>query len=346
MQGPRAAEFERLVAVRIGVKYAIALNSGTSALTLALMAAGIGPGDKIIVPSYSFVATANSTMHLGAEPVFVDIGPEDYNIDPSRIEASISPGVRAIVVVHQFGFPADMDAIPAIAEKHGLILIEDAACSLGSTYGARETGCFGHAACLSFHPRKVITTGEGGMVLTDSKETAERVRRLRNHGLSTQSIDSQSGCVEAGYNYRMTDIQAAVGITQLNKLDEIIRLRTHFAERYSESISRMPAFRLPKWPANSIPNFQSFAVETADDSIDKRALLASMGERGIGCGPGIFPIHMQPVYAREHRKADLPETLRASERSFLLPLYPGMTNGELDYVVDGLKRALSEQSAL
>jgi perosamine synthetase len=346
MQGPKTAEFERLVAARVGVKFAIALNSGTSALTLALMAAGIGPGDKIIVPSYSFVATANSTAHLGAEPVFVDIGPEDYNIDPSKIEAVIDPGARAIVVVHQFGFPADMNAILAIARKHDLIVIEDAACSLGSTYGGRETGCLGHAACLSFHPRKVITTGEGGMVLTDSEETAERVRSLRNHGLSAPRKDSQARCAEAGYNYRMTDIQAAIGIMQLGKLDEIIRLRTRFAERYAESISHMPALRLPKWPADSVPNFQSFAVETVGESIDRQALLTSMGDRGIGCGPGIFPIHMQPVYAKKHSEDNLPETLRAAEHSFFLPLYPGMTDGELDYVVDGLRKALSEQSAL
>jgi perosamine synthetase len=292
------------------------------------------------------VATANSAAHLGGAPVFVDIGAEDYNIDPSRIEAAIDSETRAIIAVHQFGFPADMEAILKIAKKHALIVIEDAACSLGSTLGGKETGSFGDAACMSFHPRKVITTGEGGMVVTDSDETAQRVRELRNHGLSEAAGGSWAGCLEAGYNFRMTDIQAAIGIAQAAKLDEILNLRTRLAGRYTEAISTMAALRLPRRGANSTPNFQSFAVETLDDSTDTEALLAFMRERGIGCGPGIHPIHMQPAYAGKHRGENLPETLRASRRSFLLPLYPGMTDGEIDLVIDGLKEALMKQSAL
>jgi len=342
MQGARTAEFEKLVAERVGARHAIALNSGTSALTLALMAAGIGPGDRTIVPSYSFVATANSTVHVGAEPVFVDIGADDCNIDPSRIEDAIDSTTRAIVVVHQFGFPADMEPILAVAEKHGLLVVEDAACSLGSSYRGKQTGGFGDAACISFHPRKIVTTGEGGMLLTDSDETADRVRSLRNHGLPSSTKKAE--CAEAGYNYRMTDIQAAIGIVQLGKLDEIIRLRTRLVERYTKAISQMSAFKLPTWPAGSVPNFQSFVAELADGSADRDALLAFMNGRGIGCGPGICPIHMQPVYAEKHSADHLPETLRAAERSFLLPLYPGMTDDELDFVVDSLKEWLSKHA--
>ncbi len=343
MQGSKVAEFEELVAARVGVKHAIALNSGTSALTLALMAAGLKPGDRTIVPSYSFVATANSTAHLGGEPIFVDIGPEDYNIDPSKIEAAIDGKTRAIVVVHQFGFPADMDPIMAVAEKHGLLVVEDAACSLDSTYHGRQTGSFGKVACLSFHPRKVITTGEGGMVLTDSDEIAERIGNLRNHGISVST--KGAFCFETGYNFRLTDIQAAIGIAQLGKLDEITRLRTRLAERYAEAIPGIPALRLPKQLDETVPNFQSFAIELIDQSVDRRALLDSLNERGIGAGPGIYPIHMQPAFAEKHSGDRLPETVRAAERSFFLPLYPGMTEEESDFVVDGLKESLAEQSA-
>ena len=341
MQGAKTTEFEKLTAERTGVKHAIALNSGTSALTLALKALGLKPGDETIVPSCSFVATANSTVHLGGKPVFVDIGPNDYNIDPSKIEAAIGKNTRAIVVVHQFGFPADMDPITAIAKKHNLAIIEDAACSLGSSYHGKQTGGFGEVACLSFHPRKVITTGEGGMVLTDSDDIAEKVRLMRNHGLSPSA--NSGGCTEAGYNFRLTDIQAAIGTVQLGKLDKIVHLRTQIAEKYMEAISKMPALGLPKWPDGSTPNFQSFAVELTDPSIDRQALLAFMEGRGIGCGPGIFPIHMQPAYMEKHSGDHLPETLRAAERSFLLPLYPDMTEDQQDSVISGLREALADR---
>jgi len=344
MQGPRTAEFERLVAQFVGVKHAVAVNSGTSALTLALMAAGLRPGGKTIVPSCSFVATSNSTVHAGGRPVFVDIGPNDYNIDPSKIEAAIDSETRALVVVHQFGFAADMDPIMEIAEKYGLAVIEDAACSLGSTYRGRQTGGFGVVACLSFHPRKVITTGEGGMVLTDSDEMAQRLRSLRNHGLAAVEKDAQPRCAEAGYNYRMTDIQAAIGIIQLGKLEEIIRQRRRLANRYMEAVSQIPALRLPRWPDESVPNFQSFVVETTDESVDREALLAFMNGRGIECGPGIYPIHLQPAYAEEHSVDNLPETLRAARRSFFLPLYPGMSDEQQQFVIKSLSEATAELS--
>ena len=344
MQGPRTDEFEGLVADFVGVKYAIAVNSGTSALTLALMATGLSAGEKTIVPSYSFVATANSTLHWGGEPIFVDIGSEDYNLDPSKIEQAVDSKTRAIVVVHQFGFAADMDPIMAIAEERGLLVIEDAACSLGTSYRGKKTGSFGEAACLSFHPRKVITTGEGGMVLTDSEKIARRVRAQRNHGLAASEKNATARCVEAGYNYRMTDIQAAIGVVQLGKLDEIIGHRTRLATRYEETISALPALRLPKWPEGSMPNYQSFAAELADESIDREALLDFMKERGIGCAPGIWPIHLQPAYAEKHSNDRLPQTLRAARRSFFLPLYPGMADDEQEFVLSTLKKALVELS--
>jgi dTDP-4-amino-4,6-dideoxygalactose transaminase len=341
MQGSQVIDFERLMAEYVGVKHAIAVNSGTSALTLALMALEVKSGDKMIMPSYSFVATANTTVHLEGVPVFVDIGPEDYNLDPSKIAGAVEPDTRAIVAVHQFGFPADMEHISSIAKAHSLTIIEDAACSLGAEYMKRQTGSFSKVACLSFHPRKIITTGEGGMVLTDSDAVAGRVRSLRNHGLAVPDGGGRALCHEAGYNYRMTDIQAAIGITQFRKLDEIIKLRTMLAERYAEHISALSAIRLPKWPDDAVPNFQSFAVELTDDGIDRDSVLAYMREHGIECGPGIQPIHLEPAYAERYERVDLPETLRAARRSFFLPLYPHMATEEQDVVIANLKKALN-----
>ena len=344
MEGPKVADFEKLVAGYVGVKHAVAVNSGTSALTLALMAAGLGAGDGVVMPSHSFVATANSALLAGCGPVFVDIGQRNYNMDPSKIPSAIGPGSRAIMAVHQFGFPADMGPIQTIASEHGLIIIEDAACSLGSTYHSRQTGGFGTLACFSFHPRKLITTGEGGMVVTDSEEMARTMRSLRNHGLATRGERERSGYQEAGYNYRMSDIQAGIGIEQFRKLDEIIGLRTRLAGRYMEAISKLPALKLPAQVEHSRPNYQSFIVEVADESVSREAVLAWMNERGIQCTPGIQPIHLEPAYAGNHSAAVLPETLRAARRSFLLPLYPSMTDEDQDFVIDSLGKALDRRA--
>jgi perosamine synthetase len=309
------------------------------------MAIGLKAGDKTILPSYSFVATANSTRHCGGEPVFVDIASDHYNIDPSRIEHAIDSKARALVVVHQFGFAADMDPIMAIAKRSGLAVIEDAACSLGSAYRGRMTGGFGDVACISFHPRKIITTGEGGMLLTDSDVMADRARSLRNHGMAPSPESGEGRCFEAGYNFRMTDVQAAIGLAQLEKLDDIIRLRTERAERYNAALSKHPALRLPKWPGDAVANYQSFALDLIDESIDREVLLAFMAERGIRCGSGIRPIHQEPAYERQYAALDLPETIRAGKRSFLLPLYPGMTKEEQGLVIDTLRKALDRCTA-
>ncbi len=342
MQGPKVAEFERLISEYVGTKHAVAVNSGTSALALALVAAGLNPGDRVIMPSHSFVATANSAAQWGGEPVFVDIGRNDYNIDPSKIRPAADSMTRAVMVVHQVGFAADMDPIMSIAEELGLVVVEDAACSLGSSYRGRKTGGIGTVGCLSLHPRKVITTGEGGMVLTDSEEIAQKVRSLRNHGLTPAGASERPGCDRAGFNYRLTDIQAAIGIEQFKKLDEIIRLRTRLAERYRDAISRLPALRLPEWPDDSVPNYQSFVAEVIDESIDRDAIVEHMMKKGIQCARGIQPIHLEPLYREKHSGERLPETLRAARRSFFLPMYPAMTDEEQDVVIGSLKESLNE----
>ncbi len=341
MQGSKVAEFERLIADYVGVKYAVAVNSGTSALTLALAAAGLLPGDEVITPSHSFVATANCSLHLGCEPVFVDIAPDDYNIAPSRIRAAINKRTRAIMVVHQIGIPADMDAVMSIAKEHDLIVIEDAACSLGSRYRGRMTGSFGDAACFSFHPRKIITTGEGGMVVTDSADIAEYVRSARNHGLRQSNTCRAPEYDKIGFNYRLTDIQAAIGIIQFHKIEEIINARTRLAARYDRAISDMPELKLPKQAAGMVPNYQSYVVEVVHTALNRDAMIEHMKKRDVHCRPGIQPIHLEPLYAR-HASAHLPETLRAARRSFFLPLYPSMTTQEQDHVIRSLKEAVRE----
>jgi perosamine synthetase len=342
MQGPKVEEFERLIAGFVGVRHAVAVNSGTSALSIAYFAAGLHAGDIALMPSHSFVATANTAVHCGVEPMFVDIDRNHYNMNPSKIAPAYEPRVRALVVVHQIGTAADMAPLMQEARKRNLTVIEDAACSLGATYGGRQTGSFGKIACLSFHPRKVITTGEGGMVLTNSEEIASCARQLRNHGLAQKKPSAPVQCETAGFNYRMTDIQAAIGIVQFHKLAEIIRLRTELARRYQQEISDIAAFRLPEWPKDSIPNYQSFVVELADEQVNRNRLVHSMNERGIEAKLGIQPIHHEPAYRRYGSDDDLPETLRAGRRSFFLPLYPGLAEEEQSFIVQALRDALDE----
>jgi perosamine synthetase len=342
MQGPKVAEFESLISEYVGTKYAVAVNSGTSALSLALIAVGLNAGEKVLMPSHSFVATANCVVHRDGEPAFIDIARGYYNIDPSKIESAVDRWAHILIVVHQIGFAADMDPIMSIASRRKLVVIEDAACSLGTTYRGQKTGAFGEAACLSFHPRKVITTGEGGMVLTNSEKIANKAEALRNHGLVITGKLKQPRCEMAGFNYRMTDVQAAIGIAQFRKLEEIIRLRTRLANRYREELSKLEALALPKWPEGSVPNYQSFVVETADNSTNREAILGYMTKAGIECRPGIQPIHEEPAYAKKSIHENLPETVRAADRSFFLPLYPSMTDKEQGIVIESLKKALSK----
>jgi perosamine synthetase len=339
MQGPKVEEFERLIAEYVGVKHAVAVNSGTTALTIAYAAAGLQLGDSVFMPSHSFVATANAALHHDVEPVFIDIDPHHYNMNPAEVEPIIEPDSGHLVVVHQIGAAADMAGFVRLAAKYDLVLIEDAACSLGATFNGRQTGSFGTVACLSFHPRKIITTGEGGMLLTNSESIAESAQAMRNHGLM-QKGKAGPRCVAPGYNYRMTDIQAAIGVVQFRKLEEILRLRRQIAERYEKTIANMPAFELPKWPEGSTTNYQSFVVKVVDEAIERDGIVRYMNKKGIDSKPGIQPIHREPLYEEYADDDELPQTVRAAERSFFLPLYPGMTVAEQEYVVDILGEAL------
>lgn len=342
LQGPRVREFEQMFAEYVGAKYAIATTSGTTALHAALSVAGIGHGDEVIVPSLSFIATANSVVYCGAVPVFVDIDCETCNIDAGKIEDAITDKVKAIMPVHQMGLPADLDAILELAKKHHLLVIEDAACAIGSKYRGKRIGGYGNIACFSFHPRKIITTGEGGMVTTDDPDIADKLRSFRNHGISV-STQKQSNIphvvkksyTKTGYNYRMTDIQAAMGIVQMCKLPNILKKRRYIAQNYNEAFSKIPFLRIPKVPEYVFHNYQSYWLEIQDHApLSRDELILKLLERGIASTPGIMAIHKEPCYNID--TIALPCTERITSQTMIFPLYPSMTDEEVQYVLDAV----------
>lgn len=339
-QGPKVEAFERAVASACGAKHAVAVSSCTTALHLALVALGVGPGDEVIVPSMSFIATANAVKHAGATPVFAEVDARTFDMDPDAAEAAITPRTKAIMPVHQVGLPADIDRFLAIGERRGVAILEDAACALGSRYKGRPVG--GDApACFSFHPRKVLTTGEGGMITTNDAALADRLRLRRQHGMSVRDLERHTSSrvvieeyVVVGWNYRMTDLQAAIGLEQMKKLDAIVARRRALAARYAAGLADHPWIRPPFVPAWAEPNFQSYAVTLADDApVARNDLMQRLLDRGIATRRGIMVSHLERPYAGGPA---LPISERASARSLLLPLYPQMTDAQQDEVVRAL----------
>jgi perosamine synthetase len=344
-QGPRVQQFEAAVAAYVGAKHAVATSNCTTALHLALIAAGVGPGDEVICPSFSFIATANAVLHAGATPVFVDIDARTYNIDPALVEAAITPRTRAIIPVDQIGLAADVPAIMAIARKHGLVVVEDAAPALGATVGGAKVGSLADFTCFSFHPRKSITTGEGGIITTDDDAAADRLRRVRSHAASTSDLARhQSGTTEIevyeelGYNYRMTDVQAAVGLVQLTRLDGILAERRRLAARYSALLADEPRLAVPHEPADRPHTYQSYCVRLREGS--RQAVMDHLASKGIASRRGVMAIHLEPLYRRLQPGLSLPQTERATAETLLLPLYVGMTEAEQDEVVLALREGL------
>jgi dTDP-4-amino-4,6-dideoxygalactose transaminase len=343
-QGPKVAEFERAVADYCGAAHAVAVSSCTTALHLALLALRVRPGDEVICPSMSFIATANVIRHAGATPVFADVDPRTFNLDPGAAEAAITPRTRAILVVHQVGLPADIDRFQALRRRHGVEILEDAACAIGSRYKGRPIGGHGSMACFSFHPRKVITTGEGGMVTTDNEDQARRLRLLRQHGMNVPDTVRHSArqviveeYEELGYNFRLTDIQAAIGIEQLKKLCGIVGRRRELAARYDRELAGLTWLRTPHVPEWAEPNYQSYAVTLTDGApIGRNALMQRLLDAGVATRRGIMLAHREPAYAELGRRFHLPDSERASDRSFLLPLYPQMTIVDQDTVIGAL----------
>jgi dTDP-4-amino-4,6-dideoxygalactose transaminase len=349
-QGPKVAEFERGLADYCGTAEAVAVSNCTTALHLALLVLGVGQGDEVICPSMSFIATANSIRHAGATPVFADVDPQTYNLDPDAAEAAITPRTKAIMVVHQVGLPADIDRFLDVGEKHGVKIFEDAACAIGSRYKGKPIGGHTEMACFSFHPRKVLTTGEGGMITTNSPEYAARLRLLRQHGMSVSDAVRHSArevitekYVCLGYNYRMTDIQAAIGIEQMKKVEWIVGRRRELAARYTAALANHPWLRPPYIPEYAESNFQSYAVERTDDApLSRDELMQRLLDVGISTRRGIMLAHREPAYAALPRAQALQRSECASASSLLLPLYPQMT----DAVQDRVKLALFEAAGM
>jgi perosamine synthetase len=351
-QGPEVLEFEREFAAYTRARYAIALSSCTAALHLALLAVGVKPGDEVITVSHSFIATANAVRYCGAEPVFIDIELASLNMDPSLIEAAITPRTRAILCVHQIGMPCDMQRILAVARHHGLKLVEDAACAAGSEIlsgGAwRRIGQpLGDICCFSFHPRKIITTGDGGMITTDDEAIDRELRLLRQHGMTVPDAVRHGSkrvifedYVTLGYNYRLTDIQAAIGREQLKRLDEIIAERRDLADRYRVLLSGLDGIVVPTDNDWTRSNWQSFCV-LLPETADQRAVMQHMLDRGIATRRGIMCSHREPAYSDISRRFPLPKSEAAQDRGILLPLYQGMKTDEQDRVVLGLVEALT-----
>ncbi|MFH1419420.1 MAG: DegT/DnrJ/EryC1/StrS family aminotransferase [Planctomycetota bacterium] len=366
-QGPEVAAFEREFAEWVGARHACAVSNCTAALHLALLAVGVKPADEVITVSHSYIATANSIRYCGAIPVFVDIDPDTYNMDPTRIESVITERTRAILCVHQVGMPCDLARISKIAERHNLPIVEDAACAIGSEILWRDQWekigrPHGTLACFSFHPRKLLTTGDGGMLTTSDAEVDSRLRMWRQHGMSvpdTVRHESRQVIFETypmlGYNYRMTDIQAAVGREQLKRLPEIIQRRRDLAARYKQQLSEIPGVTPPQEPDWARSNFQSYCLRLPAEC-DQRAVMQSMLDAGVATRRGVMCAHREPAYAAgvwscgvapgvcdcpPGQCVRLSESECAQDQTILLPLFHTMTEADQDRVVSALRDGVS-----
>jgi dTDP-4-amino-4,6-dideoxygalactose transaminase len=350
-QGPQVAAFEREFADYVGAPHACAVSNCTTALHLALHVLGVGPGDEVVTVSHSFIATANAVRYCGATPVFVDIDPRTFNMDPDLLEAAITPRTKAILPVHQIGLPCDMPAILAIAERHGLPVVEDAACAIGSemSVGGRweKVGKpHGAVACFSFHPRKVLTTGDGGMLTTRDPGLDRKFRLLRQHAMSVpDTVRHAAKSVvfedypEVGFNYRMTDIQAAVGRVQLRRLPGLLEQRRELARRYDRAIGRVDGLETPFIPPEARSNYQSYAVRVRPEfPLSRDELMRALLEQGISSRRGIMNAHQEGACA-DLPGRELPQSEAARDSVVLLPLYVGLTFEEQDLVIGCLKKA-------
>jgi len=351
-QGSQVAAFEAEFAAFVGARHACAVSNCTAALHLALLAVGAGPGDEVVTVSHSFIAAANAIAQCGATPVFVDIDPQSFNIDPQLVEAAITPRTRAILCVHQMGMPCDLRALCAIAQAHGVPLVEDAACGLGSEIMLDQGweqigGPRGDIACFSFHPRKVITTGDGGMITTADPEWDRLFRLWRQHGMDVPDTVRHGSAVVmferypiAGFNYRMTDIQAAVGREQLKRLPTIVARRRTLADRYDTLLKGLGRLVVPREPAWARSNWQSYCVRLPAE-VDQVAVMQSMLDDGIATRRGIMCAHMEAAYAEKPRRFALPHSESARDGCLLLPLFPQMTDAEQEHVVASLAEAIT-----
>lgn len=346
-QGPKVQEFEEKFAQYVGSKYAVAVSNCTVALHLAMIVAGVQQGDEVICPSMSYIATANSICYVGATPIFAEVN-QDYNLDVADVERRITSKTKAILLVHQIGMPADIDAFRALSEKYNLLLIEDAACAIGSEYKGKKIGIHSDLVCFSFHPRKIITTGDGGMITTNREDYAERLKLLRQHGMSVNPLQRhQSNKIifedhlEIAYNYRMTDIQAAVGIKQLEKLDWIIAERRKIALKYNDAFRNISCITIPEEKQGYYTNYQSYSLYLKSNSpLSRNELIIRLQEEGVSTRRGVMTSHRETAYKDTHGNVKLPVSENLCDNSIILPLYVPMDDQSIDKVIDLINKYL------
>ncbi len=347
--GPAVDAFERAVASVVEARHAIAVNSGTAALHAAVFAAGVGAGDEVITSPLTFVASANAVLYQGGVPVFADVLPDTLNLDPADVAARVTPRTRAILPVDFAGQPCDLDALAELARAHRLLVIEDAAHALGASHRGRPVGSIADLTTLSFHPAKLITTGEGGMVTTDRDDLATRLRRFRNHGLETDFRERAarrapySKMVDLGYNYRLTDLQSALGLAQLARLEQFLKRRTDIAEQYTAALATIAGITVPHVTAHVRHAWHIFPVLIDVDQItaDRDTVLAALRAENIGAAVHYVPAYWHPYYeALGYRRGLCPRAEAAYERIVTLPLFPTMTEGDVGDVVTALRKVL------
>ncbi|ALV43890.1 glutamine--scyllo-inositol aminotransferase [Pseudarthrobacter sulfonivorans] len=347
-QGPKVREFEARFSASQEVRHAVATSSSTTALHLALIVAGIGPGDDVVVPSLAFIATANAVTYIGARPVFCDVDPATGTVTAATVRAALTLDTRAVIVVDQAGVPVDLDPVRELCDRHEITVIEDAGCAVGSEYKGRPVGSGADISVWSFHQDNVLTTGEGGMLTTHRADWAARARSLRGHSLNVPAADRRGSriaapevYVEVGFDYQMTDLQATVGIVQLGRLGEIVARRREIAAKYEAGLSGLAGLRFVTDPPYGTANFQSFWVEVLPDfAIDREELLARLADAGISARRGAMAAHRQPAYRwRETGNAGLQNTERLTDRTLVLPIFHGLDNVGLNRVMNSVRAA-------
>ena len=348
-QGQVVEQFEKDIAVYLGAKYAVATNSCTSALHLSLRLSGVGLGNEVICPSFTCMATANAIHHAGAIPVFADIDERTYNLDPKKSEAKITKKTKGILLVHQIGLSADIDAFKSIAKKNNLVLIQDAATALGASYKKIRLGGDGGPTSFSFHPRKIITTGEGGMLVTNDKILSEAAKCLGSTGASVSDLvrhKAKGKLIQQyftyGYNYRMTDMQAAMGIVQMKKIDKILSERKNQAKIYNAAFAKNKKIITPFVPSYAEHCYSSYMIRIKNTNINRDTLLGKMADLGISCRIGIQPLHFEPFYKKQNKYKNLrlPVTEKVAKDSIFLPIFPGLTQKQQSFIIKSLLKIL------
>jgi perosamine synthetase len=338
-QGPVVAEFEQAIAEFCGVAHAVATTSATTAIELALAAHDVGPGDLVLATDFTYPATGNAALQRGARLRLLEVDPDTYCIDPAALEQALAENPKAVITVDVFGLPADYETIEPLLAERGVTLICDAACSLGGAVHGRRTGCFGAASCFSFHPRKSLTTGEGGMVSTDDDRLATRLRRLRNHGVERRGW--RSGFSEPGFNFRMSDINAALGLVQVPHFAEVVARRRALAQRLTERLADLPGVRPQRVPDGHLHPYQAYVV-TLDSGIDRDAVIASLLERGIESTLGTYALHAEDAFAGRGCTGPegLPHSRSLAAQTLALPLHERLTDEDVETVAAALEEVL------